>query len=108
VLVGTLLPQIAGDVNAGNVHLIVPFNAQLLPRAAGAGAHVVDLYSDIATDVTDWISPYDGLHPTALGYQELARVWFNSLERLFELPGSSTVSPSVRPKASPGRPRRMP
>jgi lysophospholipase L1-like esterase len=108
VLVGTLLPQIAGDINATAFDLIVPFNARLLPAATAAGAHVVDLYSDIATDVTDWISPYDGLHPTEAGYQELARVWFTSLERLFELPASSAATPSVRLQASPGRSRGLP
>jgi lysophospholipase L1-like esterase len=94
VMVGTLLPEIAGDRNASAVNLIVPFNAQLVPTATNAGARIVDLYSDIATDVTDWISPYDGLHPTEAGYQELARVWFNNVQNAFELPPSSTVTTS--------------
>jgi lysophospholipase L1-like esterase len=95
VMVATLLPEIAGDYNAGAVNLIVPFNAQLMPVATNAGAHVVDLYSDIATDVTDWIG-YDGLHPTEAGYQEMARVWFTSIRTAFELPPSSTVTTSAR------------
>jgi len=97
VIVGTLLPEIAGDVNAGPANLIVPFNNQLVPAATGAT--VVDLYGDIVTDVTDWISPYDGLHPTEAGYQEIARVWFNSIKSAFELPSSPTTatSGSVRP-----------
>jgi lysophospholipase L1-like esterase len=90
VIVGTLLPEIAGDVNAGSSYLIVPFNSQLVPAAIGAGATVVDLYSDISTDVTDWISPFDGLHPTEAGYQEIAQVFFNSIKTAFELPPSST------------------
>lgn len=102
VLVGTLLPEIGGDVNARSVNLIGPFNSQLVPVATSAGATVVDLYGDIVTDVADWISPYDGLHPTEAGYQEIARVWFKSIQSAFELPPSSivtTASRSVRPCA---------
>ena len=91
VMVGTLLPEIAGDYNAGAVNLIVPFNTQLVPAATNAGARVVDLYGDIATDVTDWIA-YDGLHPTEAGYREMARVWFTSIQNSFELPLPSTMT----------------
>lgn len=87
VMVGTLLPQIAADLtHGGTPDLIMPFNTQLVPVALNAGAEIVDLYSDIVMDVTDWISPYDGLHPTAAGYQEIARVWFNAVRSAFELP----------------------
>jgi lysophospholipase L1-like esterase len=110
VMVGTLLPQIAADLtHGGTPELIVPFNAQLVPAATNAGARVVDLYSDIAMDVTDWISPYDGLHPTEAGYQEIARVWFNNIQSAFGLPSSSngTTSGRVRPSTlAPSGPRR--
>jgi lysophospholipase L1-like esterase len=109
VLVGTLLPEIPGGVRAGSASLIVPFNSLLVPVAQGAGATVVDLYGDIATDVTDWISPYDGLHPTEAGYQELARVWFNSIKNAFELPSASTVlSHQFGPGRQPGTRYGMP
>jgi lysophospholipase L1-like esterase len=96
VMVGTLLPEVSGDDHAGAVNLIVPFNTQLVSVATSAGAHVVDLYSDIVKDVTDWIA-YDGLHPTAAGYQEMARVWFTSIRNAFELPASTVTSGRVRP-----------
>jgi lysophospholipase L1-like esterase len=99
VMVGTLLPEIQGGLNAGAVDLIVPFNAQLRPAAMSVGAQVVDLYSDIDLDVADWISPLDGLHPTAAGYQEMARVWFNSVRSAFEVPPSPTAT--TRHPASP-------
>jgi lysophospholipase L1-like esterase len=99
VMVATLLPEIAGDYNAGAVNLIVPFNTQLMPAVTNAGARVVDLYSDIATDVTDWIA-YDGLHPTEAGYQEMARVWFTSIRSAFELPPSLSVTTSGRVRPS--------
>jgi lysophospholipase L1-like esterase len=95
VMVGTLLPQIAADLtHGGTPGLIAPFNAVLVPVATNAGARVVDLFSDIAADLRDWISPYDGLHPTEAGYQEMARVWFNGIQNAFELPRSSTVTAS--------------
>jgi len=103
VLVGTLLPEIAGGVRAGSANLIVPFNSLLVPVAQGAGATVVDIYGDMVTDVTDWISPYDGLHPTEAGYQEIARVWFNSVRNAFELPSTSAVpSHLIWPGRQPG------
>jgi lysophospholipase L1-like esterase len=93
VMVGTLLPQITADLtHGGSPLLIAPFNALLVPAATNAGATVVDLFSDIASDLTDWISPYDGLHPTEAGYQEMARVWFTSIQSAFELPPVSTVT----------------
>jgi lysophospholipase L1-like esterase len=101
VMVGTLLPQIAADLTHGGApDLIVPFNTLLVPAATNAGAGVVDLYSDIARDPTDWISPSDGVHPTEAGYQEIARVWFNAIQTAFELPRGSTVTTGseVRPK----------
>jgi lysophospholipase L1-like esterase len=100
VMVGTLLPEIPG-LHAGAANFIVPFNTQLLPAAIIVGARVVDLYSDIDMDVTDWISPIDGLHPTVAGYQEMARVWFNSIHNAFEVPPASivTTTGSIRPGA---------
>jgi hypothetical protein len=37
-------------------------------------------------DVADWISPFDGLHPTEAGSQEIARVWACVIQSTFELP----------------------
>jgi lysophospholipase L1-like esterase len=96
VMVGTLLPQISADLSHGGTpDLIVPFNAQLVPVAVSAGVRVVDLYSDILTNVTAWISPFDGLHPTEAGYQEIARVWFTALQSAFEVPQSARPTASV-------------
>jgi lysophospholipase L1-like esterase len=101
VLAGTLLPEIRTELTHGGApELVVPFNAQLVPIITNAGGHVVDLYSDMARDVTDWISPYDGLHPTAAGYQEMATVWFAALRSAYELPpgASVTTSGNLRPR----------
>jgi lysophospholipase L1-like esterase len=102
IMVGTLLPEIPGLQNAGAASLIKPFNMQLVPAVTRAGVSVVDLYSDIAMDVPDWISPYDGLHPTEAGYREMARVWFSAIQNAFELPPSTATitSRAIRPSTA--------
>ena len=101
VMVGTLLPQISADLTHGGTPLLIgPFNAQLVPAATNAGARVVDLFSDIAIDVTDWISPYDGLHPTEAGYQELARAWLTTHNRPLPLPPTPAGPTTARHRRS--------
>jgi lysophospholipase L1-like esterase len=82
VLVGNLLPMVAGRVNSTNAPLVDQFN-QRLATVVSPPDSLVDLHGDIAQDTADWIS-YDGLHPTIAGYQEVANVWFRSLQSQFE------------------------
>jgi lysophospholipase L1-like esterase len=90
VLVGTIPPQVASEfTHGGAADLVGLFNAQLVTMVRNAGAGVVDLYGDLATDTADWISPYDGLHPTHAGYQEIARVWFNAIRGAFDTSGQA-------------------
>jgi lysophospholipase L1-like esterase len=105
VLAGTLLPQIAGHAGAAAASLIVPFNTQFVPAAQDAGALVVDLYSPISADVSDWISPIDGLHPTEAGYGEIARVFFDRIRSAFEVTASSSTSATPNGRSS-GKARR--
>ncbi len=108
VFVSTLLPAISGDVNGGAASLIAPFNARLVPVAIAAGARVVDLNADIAMDIGDWISPYDGLHPTEAGYQEMARVWAGYIQSTFELPLFSATTAHISSGSSLKRVIRAP
>jgi lysophospholipase L1-like esterase len=101
VLVGTLLPMIPGEKRAGAADLIVPFNSQLVPMALSEGAVVVDLYSPFLADLTDWISPLDGLHPTPAGYQELALLFLNAIKANFEVP--PVLTPVSLSPSGPGR-----
>jgi lysophospholipase L1-like esterase len=110
VMVGTLPPEIGTALTHGGApNLVAPFNTQLMATALSAGAAVIDLYSDMVTDAKDWISPYDGVHPTEAGYQEMAQVWFYSLWRNFESSPSSSMTPYTLRRSSrgtlPGRSR---
>ncbi len=94
VMVGTIPPQIAADLtHGGSPELVVPFNTQLV--ATITGAQIVNIYNDLAMDVTDWVSPFDGLHLTEAGYEEMARVWFSSIQTAFELPPLSPPTPTI-------------
>lgn len=99
VVISTLLPEVMvtapGD-RANVANLIVPFNSQLVTMALGQGALVVDMYSDFLTDLPDWISPLDGLHPTAAGYVEMARVFSNEIQTAFGVPAVSAAPSSTR------------
>jgi len=96
VIISTLLPEVpvSGPGNRANsARLIESFNTQLKAMALSQGALVVDTYSDFsAGNLNDWISPLDGLHPTAAGYQEMARVFFNTIQTTFELPQSMAMT----------------
>jgi lysophospholipase L1-like esterase len=96
VLISTLLPEVpvSGPGNrAKSVNLIAPFNALLKPMAVSQGAIVVDMYSAFENgDLSAWISPLDGLHPTAAGYQEMAQVFFTAIKTNFALSLSATAA----------------
>jgi lysophospholipase L1-like esterase len=91
VIVGTLLPQVPPLLRAVAPDLVVPFNTQLVPMAQSEGALVLDLYAAFLTNTADWISPLDGLHPTAAGYQEIAQLFFNTITAAYELPTTTAV-----------------
>jgi lysophospholipase L1-like esterase len=112
VIVATLLPQVPPLERAFAPGLIAPFNDQLVQLVLSERALVADLYADFILDTTDWISPLDGLHPTPAGYQEMARVFFNTINTAYASPGSTTPAfrgrhpASAAPGVGIGRVRR--
>jgi lysophospholipase L1-like esterase len=90
VIVGTLLPELTTFpfTRASAPELIGPFNGNLTAMALSEGASVVDLYTPFKTDLADWISPLDGLHPTPAGYQEMAQLFFTQIRTMFEQPAA--------------------
>ncbi|HEX3704609.1 MAG TPA: GDSL-type esterase/lipase family protein [Vicinamibacterales bacterium] len=121
VIVGTLTPQnppgeCGCRVTAASAALVVQFNPLLTSMAKSAGALVVDVYAGLLPDLTDWISPLDGEHPTAAGYQQMAQLFFATIEANFELPpvpssspartGSSATPAAAGPGSRPAAPAR--
>jgi hypothetical protein len=103
VFVATITPEVASELTHGGAPELVPrYNAAMTPVAIAAGAKIVDIYGDLSTDVPDWISPLDGLHPTEAGYAEIAKVWFAAIEKQFEsVPtGARTTGSAARTTAA--------
>jgi lysophospholipase L1-like esterase len=99
VIVSTLLPEeevMTPGSRTGNASMVWPFNNSLKQMANSMGVPIVDMYSDFLPNLSVWISPLDGLHPTAAGYQEMARVWFNEIQREFE--SSAAPVPTAVPQ----------
>jgi hypothetical protein len=73
------------------------------PRSMQArqGALVIDMYSDLLTNLNGWISPLDCLDQTAAAYQEMARVLFNTIQATFELSPAATTVRAPGPSRTP-------
>jgi lysophospholipase L1-like esterase len=67
--------------------------------AANTNTPLVDVYGDLATDLSQWISPYDGLHLTEAGYAEVARLWFAEIESAYEVQPSAVRQRTQQLKA---------
>jgi len=91
VFLATLLPEIPGAQRAGAAALIVPANDQIRPLAASLGATLVDLYQAFRGNESTLIGS-DGLHPTELGYQTIARTFFDAIRMRLELPPNMTLT----------------
>jgi len=103
VFVGTLPPENpnacsgagvpAGCVfRAGGAPLVVPFNNAVRLMAASEGVTLVDVYQAFNGNVTTLID-FDGLHPTAAGYQVIADTYFAAIRQTLE--ASAALSPDA-------------
>jgi lysophospholipase L1-like esterase len=85
VIVGTIPPQVeAWQGHGGAPRSVGLFNAALVPAVTAVGADVVDVYAALSQDPNRWISQYDGLHPNADGYAEIARRFYERIRDRFE------------------------
>ncbi len=79
----TLLPFFAQDDPAALTQQIQAYNAVIASAAQRYGAILVDLtqqnYNLRAHP--EYISSFDGLHPTDIGYQQLAKVFYSALQQ---------------------------
>jgi lysophospholipase L1-like esterase len=98
VMISTLLPQNPPGQCGGcrstttTAAWIQPFNTALLQMADSAHVAVVDMHASMQADIADWISPLDGEHPTAAGYQEMALVFEQHIQTAFEVSAASSPS----------------
>jgi len=98
VIIATLLPQNPPGQCGGcrstttTASWIQPFNSALTAMAHNTGTPFVDMYSGILPDLADWISPLDGEHPTAAGYQQMAQIFLKQIEASFEITPASSPS----------------
>jgi len=80
--------------NAGAA-FVVPYNNALKVIAAAESVPIVDVYQGFNGDVTTLID-FDGLHPTPLGYQQIADVFSKSIQQTLEVPVPSSPSTLTR------------
>jgi lysophospholipase L1-like esterase len=105
VFLGTLPPENANactgpNVPAGCINrgtgaiLVAPFNTALKSMAATEAVAVADVYQAFNGDVTTLID-FDGLHPTAAGYQVIASTFFATIRQTLETSSSLTASATL-------------
>lgn len=96
VFLATLLPEVPGGSRAGAQPFIVPANDQIRAMAASQGATLVDLYEAFRGFEGTLIGS-DGLHPTELGYQAIARTFFDAIRLRLEAPSNPTLTDINQP-----------
>jgi lysophospholipase L1-like esterase len=82
VFVATLPPQRPGGARAQSAALVPAFNESLRRIASRRGAVLVDLEAAFGMD--DSLLSADGLHPTAAGYQVMARSFLTAIRATLE------------------------
>jgi lysophospholipase L1-like esterase len=95
VFVATLPPQnpLACCPRRGTgAALVEPYNNQLRSMAAAENVTLVDVFQGFGTSFSDLID-FDGLHPTAAGYQRIADLFFASITQNLEPPPTLTWDP---------------
>jgi len=89
VLLATLPPENRNGCcpNRGlGADWVVPYNNLLRTIAAAANVPLVDVYQAFGGIPSPDLIDFDGLHPTAAGYQLIADTFFASIKQNLELP----------------------
>jgi lysophospholipase L1-like esterase len=78
-MIATIPPQRAGGLrNRDRVAAMIPgFNDQIRAMASRQGITVVDVYAELAKDMS--LIGQDDLHPTVQGYEVMARVFYDAI-----------------------------
>lgn len=92
---GTLLPERPGTCRGAVPTVIAPANDAIRSMAASTGAVLVDLYQAFGGSPEPYIG-FDGLHPTAGGYQKMAEAFFATIQSRYEV--KSSAAPAATPR----------
>ena len=87
VFLGTLLPTDPGGCRGGlGWDLVAPANDHIRALAASEGVELVDLFAAFGGTPGPHIGSEDGLHPTPVGYEKIARTFLESIKKTLEVP----------------------
>jgi lysophospholipase L1-like esterase len=90
VFLVTLTPMRPGGLHGdGALPLIPEANTQIRGVAQSEHVTLVDLYAGIGGSPDPYIGA-DGLHPTEMGYQKIAQIFFDAIRANLEQPHSAT------------------
>jgi lysophospholipase L1-like esterase len=92
VMIASLPPQNPDGSRGDAAGRLPDYTSEIQRMAADEGAIFVDLYHVLGT----WqgLVGMDGLHPTPAGYQKIAAVWRDEIQRYFEAAAPPTPAPT--------------
>ena len=85
---------------SGGADLVVGYNDALKLVAAQEAVSIVDPYQAFAGDVSTLVD-FDGLHPTAAGYQRIADTFFSVIKLALEIPAGTVNSTKAQSGTGP-------
>ena len=94
VLLATFPPQDGTRNRGGGAPAVPDLNAAIAQLAGRKGAVLVDLFGGLGGTPLPFIS-VDGLHPTPSGFEKMAEIWFDVIQREFERPSPTSAAPSL-------------
>ena len=80
-----LLPERLGTCRGHRAPYIASANDQIRALAASENVVLVDLYAAFGPDAPTTLIGFDGLHPTAAGYELIAQTFFESIRQKLEV-----------------------
>jgi lysophospholipase L1-like esterase len=92
VMIASLPPQNPDGSRGDAAHRLPRYASEIQRMAADEGALFVDLYNILGT----WqgLVGVDGLHPTPAGYQKIAQVWRDEIQKHFEAAAPTPPTPT--------------
>ena len=82
-IVGTIPPMREDGPKAGCPSCVEPYNARVVALTSARGARIVDIYALLKADMPRFIGA-DGIHPTAAGYDVMAKGYYDAIVAWFE------------------------